>query len=136
MLQLCASFLHGQVNGLAHAPKLAVDLRVGKAQHLKPPGFQKPGSLRVVALSFGIVVLGAVQLQDQLGLGAVKVHNIRADGMLAAEANRVGAQVAKPKGIFFPGGVFSELLGIRGQVIFYLAPLCFPGWPSSDQAAE
>jgi len=93
---------------------LVTELVIPEAQHLDSLGFKILVSFFVVLLSGGETVSSAIQLDGELGLGAVEIEDVLADGMLAAKFKILEAPVPEefPQLSFGGGGLFAEALGL------------------------
>ena len=74
-------------NVLANAPKVFVDIGIGVSQDGQAKTLQILIPNAIGLLSWGVIVLRAVQLDDQLSFSNVKIHNIWADDFLAVDHN-------------------------------------------------
>ena len=106
-------FLNGQINLCTHTTKIPVDIPVGESQNLQPQRLQEMRTFRIIMNPLRLIMLRAIQFNDQIGLGAVKVHDETADDPLFVnfhwiiaekkipKLTLVGGQLsAKPPGIF------------------------------------
>lgn len=85
------------MNGFADRGKLCVDLVVGKAEHLQTVLGERPAARGVMPAAFLGVVLGTVDLNDQLGAGAVEIHDEGVDNPLLVDFDRIFSKEQLPQ---------------------------------------
>ncbi|HEY8696120.1 MAG TPA: hypothetical protein VIM02_00760 [Rhizomicrobium sp.] len=83
---------------------------IPKAHHAIAGGLQKAGALGVVVPLLRQIVMGAIQLDDELGAMAGEVGIAGSDLRLVAEVESLTAQQPKaaPNSLFGFGGVFAQ----------------------------
>ena len=72
-------------NILADAAEVFIDIRIGIAEHREALRSQKGISLRILLLSFRLIVLGAVQLDHQLLFRDIEIDDLAPDDLLTVD---------------------------------------------------
>ena len=93
---------------IADAPEVFVNIGIGIPQDCKALFAQKLIPDAISLLSGKIVMLGAVQLDYQLFLGNVEIHDIGRNDLLAVDHNRQLFEKVIPQVPFMPGHIFAE----------------------------
>ena len=92
----------------ADTPEVLVDIGIGIPQDREALLSQKLIPDAISLLSGKIVMLGAVQLDYQLFLGNVEIHDIGRNDLLAVDHNRQLFEKVIPQVPFMPGHIFAE----------------------------
>ena len=135
------SLFDGSVDVFAHAPKITVDFVIRNTQNTKAILLQKSSPHSILYLVCIFIVLRTVQFNDQLGFGAIEIHDIPSQHLLAHEPVRMVAEKIIPQVPFLLGHAFSKLLGQGYKLLVMLglhrmssfdaapkAPLCKGSW--------
>ena len=92
----------------ANAPEVFVNIGIGIPQDREALLSQKLIPDAISLLSGKIVMLGAVQLDYQLFLGNVEIHDIGRNDLLAVDHNWQLFEKVIPQVPFMPGHIFAE----------------------------
>ena len=106
-------FLNDKINLCAYTTKIPVDITIGESQNLQTMSRQELRTFSIISKSLGVIMLRAIQFNDQSGRSTVKVYNESADDPLFVNLYWIFAQKkipeltfvrchlpAKPPGIF------------------------------------
>ena len=96
---------------LADCVKLCVDLPVGKAEDLNAVPLQGLAAALVMLLALLAVMLGAVDFNHQLSLGAVEIHDLGVDDPLFVDFEGVGADELVPQLVLLGRHVLAQRFG-------------------------
>ena len=110
--------------------KMFVYIRIGITQNNESLLRQKGIALLIGGFARFLIVLRSVQLNDQLGSGAVKVHDIPPHDLLPMNRQRQGLQKIVPKVPLLFRHLPAQLPGQRGKRrAAHLPWTLFMRWP-------
>ena len=109
-----------RINKLTYTLKVPIDLIVGNPKYPQVIVLQKSSALGILFFPLAIIMLGTIQLNDQLGFGAVKIHNEFSQHLLSGKTNGIGTQKFIPKPPLFPCHFPAQTLCCRHQLFVML----------------
>ena len=108
------------VDILTNTAKITSDFVVGDANDPQTIALQKAGALGILFKVAFLIVLAAIQLNDELCLCTIEVSNIFSKHLLSGKSDGVIAEELIPQAAFLLGHFLSQLLCQRNELLIVL----------------
>ena len=91
------ALLNDTINLCAHTAKIPVDIPVGETQNLQSKRCQECGALRIIGYPLRLIVLRAIQFNNQLGRSTIKVNDKSPNNSLFINLHRIFTEEKIPE---------------------------------------